>query len=181
MASVTIPEEDRTLTDVEAIQSFLSQHGIWYRRFEGSDRLGDEATNEEILEAYSEPIEQLKAEGGYVTADVINLHAQTPNLEPMLDTFKKEHWHNEDEVRMIVKGSGLFHVHPEDAPVFRIEVIKGDMINIPRGTLHWFHLCSDRTLRAVRMFQEVSGWAPHYTESGVDDGFQPLCFGPAYL
>ena len=107
MASVTIPELDRTLTDVEEIQSFLSQFGIWYRRFEGSDTLGDDATNEEILEAYSEPIEKLKAEGGYVTADVINIHAQTPNLEAMLAKFDKEHWHDEDEVRFIVKGAGF--------------------------------------------------------------------------
>jgi 1,2-dihydroxy-3-keto-5-methylthiopentene dioxygenase len=181
MANVTIPEQDRTLTDVDEIREFLANYGIWYRRFEGSDELSEDASNEEILAAYAQPIEQLKAEGGYVTADVINIVPTTPNLDAMLAKFDKEHWHDEDEVRFIVKGNGLFHVHPKEGPVFRIEVSKGDMINVPRGTMHWFHLCSDRTIRAIRLFQDMAGWTPHYSESGTDTQFQPLCFGPSYV
>ena len=30
----------------------------------------------------------------------------------MLDKFSSEHWHDEDEVRFIVEGRGLFHIHP---------------------------------------------------------------------
>ena len=36
-------------------------------------------------------------------------------------------------------------------------------------------------LAAIRLFQDVSGWAPHYTDSGVDKGFEPVCFGPSYV
>jgi cupin superfamily acireductone dioxygenase involved in methionine salvage len=79
------------------------------------------------------------------------------------------------------RGRGIFHIHPEDDPVFRIEVERGDMINVPRGTRHWFDLCEDRDIRAIRLFQDLSGWTPHYTGSGADEGFQPLCFGPQYL
>jgi 1,2-dihydroxy-3-keto-5-methylthiopentene dioxygenase len=99
----------------------------------------------------------------------------------MLAKFSTEHWHDEDEVRLIVEGRGLFHIHPPDGPVFAIEVQAGDLIRVPRGTHHWFDLCGDRRIRAVRLFQDPSGWAPHYTNSGVDGGFQPVCFGPAYL
>jgi 1,2-dihydroxy-3-keto-5-methylthiopentene dioxygenase len=42
--------------------------------------------------------------------------------------FNKEHTHAEDEVRFIVKGRGLFHIHPIDHPVFAIEVEPGDLI-----------------------------------------------------
>jgi 1,2-dihydroxy-3-keto-5-methylthiopentene dioxygenase len=52
---------------------------------------------------------------------------------------------------------------------------------VPKGTHHWFDLCGDRRIRAVRLFQDPSGWTPHYTDSGVDRGFQPVCFGPSYL
>lgn len=181
MATLRIPEEDRTLTDTGEISAYLARYGIWYRRFEGSDQLGPEATDEEILLAYREPVEELKAEGGYVTADVINVRPDTPNLQAMLDRFNKEHWHDENEVRFIVHGRGLFHVHPPDAPVFSLEVVKGDMINVPHGTHHWFDLCEDRTIRAIRLFQDPSGWNPHYTESGEEQSYQPLCFGPSYL
>jgi 1,2-dihydroxy-3-keto-5-methylthiopentene dioxygenase len=65
--------------------------------------------------------------------------------------------------------------------VFAIEVEAGDLISVPRGTLHWFDLCADRRIRAIRLFQDVSGWTPHYTDSGVDANFQPVCFGPGYI
>ena len=61
------------------------------------------------------------------------------------------------------------------------EVAPGDLIRVPSGTWHWFDLCADRRIRAIRLFQDKSGWTPHYTESGVDSKFQPLCFGPTYI
>ncbi len=179
MATLTIRDEDRVLTEADEVSSFLAQFGIWYRQFEGTDQPGD--GDEAILAAYAEPIEKLKAEGGFVTADVIDIKADTPNLQAMLDRFNKEHWHDEDEVRFVVAGRGLFHIHPEDGPVFSLEVVEGDMISVPRGTHHWFDLCEDRTIRAIRLFQDPSGCTPHYTGSGEETRYQPLCFGPAYI
>lgn len=181
MASVTIPSEDRTLTEPGEIADFLAPFGIWYRRFDGNVGSLEGCSNDEILDAFSDPIEALKAEGGYVTADVINITPDLPNLDQMLAKFDKEHWHDEDEIRFIVEGNGLFHIHPADGPVFRIEVSEGDMINVPRGTQHWFHLCSDRRIKAIRLFQDMAGWTPHYTGSGRDEQFAPLCFGPSYI
>jgi 1,2-dihydroxy-3-keto-5-methylthiopentene dioxygenase len=112
---------------------------------------------------------------------VINIRPEVPGLETMLNRFNKEHWHDEDEVRFIVHGRGLFHVHPEGGPVFSIAVVKGDMIKVPQGTHHWFDLCADRTIRAIRLFQDVSGWTPQYTGTGKETGYQPLCFGPVYM
>jgi 1,2-dihydroxy-3-keto-5-methylthiopentene dioxygenase len=99
----------------------------------------------------------------------------------MLDRFNKEHTHAEDEVRFIVEGRGLFHVHPQHGSIFAIEVAAGDLINVPAGTKHWFDLCSDRRIRAIRLFKEQSGWTPQYTESGVASAYEPLCFGPSYV
>lgn len=181
MATLRIPDQDRTLTDAGEISAYLAQYGIWYRRFEGSDRLAPDATDEQILAAYREPVEKLMAEGDYVTADVINVRPDTPNLDAMLEKFNKEHWHDENEVRFIVHGRGLFHIHPPGAAVFSLEVVKGDMINVPHGTHHWFDLCEDKTIRAIRLFQDPSGWSPHYTGSGEEAHYQPLCFGPTYL
>ena len=181
MAVLHIPHEDRTLTDDAEVSDFLSQFGIWHRRFEGSDELDEDASEDQLLGAYEEPIRELMDEGGYVTADVIDITPDTPNLQAMLDKFNKEHWHDENEVRFIVKGRGLFHIHPEGHPVFSIEVVQGDMINVPRGTHHWFNLCEDRTIRAIRLFEDPSGWTPKYTGSGEETRSQPICFGPAYI
>lgn len=177
MAVVEIPENKIRLTDPDAIRETLAGIGIDYERWDADEaRVSPEASGADILAAYGPEIERLKAAGGYVTADVINIFPSTPNLDVMLEKFNKEHWHDEDEIRFIVKGHGLFHIAPKDAPVVSVEMEAGDLIRVPRGTLHWFNLCGDRTVRAIRLFQDVSGWTPHYTGSGLDSKFQPLCF-----
>jgi 1,2-dihydroxy-3-keto-5-methylthiopentene dioxygenase len=181
MAILRIPEENRTLNDAAAIEEYLADRGIDFERTAVGAAIADGATADQVLAAYADKISELKARGGYVTADVIDVKSDTPGLDAMLARFNSEHWHDEDEVRLIVEGRGLFHIHPADGPVFAIEVEPGDLIRVPRGTHHWFDLCGDRRIRAIRLFQDPSGWTPHYTSSGVDRDFQPLCFGPSYI
>ena len=181
MASLKIPEEGRTITEPTEVREFLAEYGIEYERTGAAPGLTAQSTADEILAAWGPKIHELKQSGGYVTADVIDVKPETPNLEAMLKRFSSEHWHDEDEVRLIVEGRGLFHIHPPGKPVFALEVEAGDLIRVPRGTHHWFDLCGDRRIRAIRLFQDQSGWTPHYTESGEDAKHQPLCFGPAYI
>jgi len=176
MAVVRIPEEKRTITAPNDITARLEKAGIQYEVWKPEHSVPQDAPSETILDAYSSEIERLKRLGGYVTADVIDVNAQTPNLESMLSKFKREHWHDEDEVRFIIAGRGVFHIHPLNSPVLAIQVDAGDLIRVPNGTLHWFDLCPDRHIRAIRLFQDPSGWTPHYTESGIDSRFQPVCF-----
>jgi 1,2-dihydroxy-3-keto-5-methylthiopentene dioxygenase len=181
MALVKIPERGQTISEPPAVSSFLARHGITYERWESVSRVPADASGDEVLHAYSDKIDELKALGGYTTADVIDVSPATPNLDTMLAKFSREHWHNEDEVRFIVEGRGLFHISPPGGPVFAIEVEAGDLIRVPRGTHHWFDLCAERRIRAIRLFQDVSGWTPQYTDSGIDKNFQPLCFGPSFV
>jgi 1,2-dihydroxy-3-keto-5-methylthiopentene dioxygenase len=181
MALLKIPEEDRTLTEPAAVRGFLAEYGIEYERTGAAPGVSAESTSDQILAAWAPKVDELKQRGGYVVADVIDVKPDTPNLDAMLKRFSSEHWHDEDEVRLIVEGRGLFHIHPPGKPVFALEVEAGDLIRVPRGTHHWFDLCGERRIRAIRLFQDPSGWTPHYTESGEDAKFQPLCFGPAYI
>ena len=176
MALVTILDEDKTITEREAIAAYLIRNGIDYEHWTPAHPVAPDAPPEEILRAYAKEIDELKARGGYVTADVIDVSPDTPGLEAMLRKFSSEHWHDEDEVRFIIAGHGLFHIHTKAGPVIAIEVEAGDLIRVPRGTWHWFNLCADRRIRAIRLFQDMAGWTPIYTESGVDQGFLPVCF-----
>ena len=181
MAIVNIPSEQRTLRERADVAAFLATHGIEYDCWTPAHPVPADAPADAVLAAYATEIDTLKRRGGYVTADVIDVKPDTPNLDMMLAKFSREHWHDEDEVRFIIEGRGLFHVHPATGAVFAIEVEAGDLIRVPRGTHHWFDLCGDRRIRAIRLFQDMSGWAPHYTDSGVDKGFEPVCFGPTYV
>ena len=181
MAVVRFPDEERTVTGEAAVREALAGVGIDYERWQPSHPIPDGAPAEAVLAAYATEIDRLKKAGGYVTADVIDVSPQTPNLDTMLAKFRREHWHDEDEVRFILRGRGVFHIHPKDAPVMAIEVAPGDLIRVPRGTHHWFDLCSERDIRAIRLFQDASGWTPRYTDTGVEARYEPVCLGPSYI
>ena len=181
MAQIRIADEKRTIEDAADVTTYLAGLGIMYERWEPTHALSHSASAEEVLDAYAPEIDRLKALGGYVTADVIDVHAQTPGLEAMLQKFRSEHWHDEDEVRFIIEGRGVFHFHPRTGPVIALEVAPGDLIRVPGGTWHWFDLCMDKRVRAIRLFKDPAGWAPRYTQSGVDARYEPVCWGPAYI
>ena len=181
MARINIPELEKRIQEPLEIAEFLAQFDIQYENWPVRGRIGEDASDEDILEAYEPEIERLKKRGGYVTADVINVNPETPELEDMLNLFNKEHRHTDDEVRFIVEGRGIFHIHPDPHPVFAIQVESGDLINVPAGTRHWFDLCEENRIRAIRLFMDTSGWTPRYVDKGVHAGYVPMCWGPAYI
>ena len=154
MATVNIPDEKKTLTQDSEIRDYLDAIGITYEKRQPSHELPEGASAAEVLAAYAPEIDRLKAEGGYVTADVIDVSPATPGLDAMLNRFNSEHWHDEDEVRFIIEGRGLFHIHPCEGSVVSITVEAGDLLRVPRGTWHWFDLCQEKRIRAIRLFQE---------------------------
>jgi len=164
MAVLRFPSEDRMIEDEHEICASLAALGIDYESWDLS-RVPADASAETVLAAY---------------AQVIDVNPATPNLDAMLARFDKEHTHSEDEVRFILAGRGIFFLHLGDK-VVSVEVGPGDMLRVPKGTMHWFTLCEDRRIRAIRWFQDTTGWTPHYTGTGVDQAYQPLCFGPAYF
>lgn len=172
MAILTIPDKQQEIRDVEAIIGYLSGIGITYEQWRSPLTLSENATASEILAAYAPDLETLKQKGGYTTADVIDITAQTLNLEAMLAKFRDEHWHDEDEVRFIVSGRGVFHIHPKAGEVIAVTVEAGDLLLVPTGTHHWFDLCEDRQVRAIRLFQDPAGWTPIYTKSGLEQKYK---------
>ncbi len=184
MAILNIPDKNQILQDYNKVRDFLAGINIVYEYWEPVADLSHDASNDEVLIAYSKLINELKRRGGYVTADVITVNKNTPGLDAMLAKFNIEHRHDEDEVRYILSGRGLFHIHSQQQKrdqVVAIEVDAGDLICIPRDTLHWFDLCGDLKIRAIRLFQNVSGWTPHYTHSAIDRKYEPVCWGPRYI
>ena len=179
MAVLRFPDTNQMIDNLAAIRSSLASLGIDYELW-SLDRVPQDCSADDVLAAYADEIAEMKERGGYVTADVIDVNPSTPNLDAMLARFDKEHTHDEDEVRFLLAGRGIFFLHI-NGRVASVEVGPGDMLRVPRGTTHWFTLCEDRRIRAIRWFQDTTGWTPHYTDSGVEKGYQPLCFGPAYL
>ncbi|MBE9066755.1 cupin domain-containing protein, partial [Leptolyngbya cf. ectocarpi LEGE 11479] len=151
------------ITDQSAVKDYLAKINIGFERWPTHADLGSGTSSDDILAAYDSEVALLSKQNGYTTADVINIEATMPNLDAMLAKFDKEHWHDEDEVRFILDGLGIFHINPPDRPVVAVTVTAGDLLVVPKGTKHWFHLGSERRVCAIRLFQDTRGWAPHYT------------------
>src|SRR5689334_7321994 len=102
VAVLRIPDELRSLRDEAEVRDYLAGIGIEYERWETPGHLAENASAEQVLSAYALQIKELKRRGGYVTADVIDVNADTPGLDVMLAKFNIEHTHDEDEVRYII-------------------------------------------------------------------------------
>ncbi len=173
MATLTIPDQQSTLTAFEDIRAYLAARGVWIDRWTASHPFADDASQDEILAAYAHVLQPLMAQHGYQTADVISVHAQTPNLPEIRAKFLREHTHTEDEVRFFVDGQGYFWFNLPEAengpePVFCVKCEAGDILSVPANVKHWFDLGPVAFVKTIRIFTDSSGWTPHYTDSGVD-------------
>jgi 1,2-dihydroxy-3-keto-5-methylthiopentene dioxygenase len=129
--------------------------------------VSDEA---EVLAAYREPIERLKAERGFVHADVVAMVPDHPLREELRRKFLDEHTHSEDEARFFVAGSGVFFIHHQRR-VYALRCDRGDLINVPAGTRHWFDMGTRPSFRCIRWFTNPQGWVAEWTGSPIASRF----------
>ncbi|HLT23449.1 MAG TPA: hypothetical protein VKZ84_08395 [Bacteriovoracaceae bacterium] len=170
MAILTLLDPvEKIIIDPSEIKSFMNERGIIFEQWEASIPLKDTDSQETILKAYEHELKPYMEKHGYVNADVINVHKETPNIEAVRAKFLSEHTHSEDEVRFFVDGEGAFYFHlQERQEVFKLLCQKGDFISVPKGYTHWFDLAPTYFVKAIRVFQSPEGWVASYTNSNVD-------------
>ncbi len=111
---------------------------------------------------YRAPLDKVKSDHAYVEEDIIELRPDTPNLEGICAKFIDEHYHDDDEVRFVLGGEGIFDIRSTDDRWMRVVVEKGDLIVVPAGRHHRFMLTDKKAIRCVRLYKDESGWVPHY-------------------
>lgn len=172
MAILSIPDLNKTVHNVSEIRQFLNERGVFFDQWQADVVFEDTANQEEILKAYESSLTPFMNAGGYQTADVITINKLTENYEAIRAKFLAEHTHSEDEIRFFVDGEGLFWFNLENEPVFNLLCEKGDLISVPAGTKHWFDAGENNPfVKAIRIFIDMSGWVPIYTESGLEQRF----------
>lgn len=173
MAILTILDPERQeILDPKDIKKFMNDRGIIFEQWTASMPLKDSDDQETILKAYEHELVPYMKEHGYQSADVINVHQGTPNIEAIRAKFLSEHVHSEDEVRFFVDGEGYFFFHlPERMEVLKLLCEKGDFISVPKGYTHWFDLAPRYFVKAIRVFQTPEGWVANYTNSGKEQKY----------
>ncbi|MFZ4714547.1 MAG: 1,2-dihydroxy-3-keto-5-methylthiopentene dioxygenase [Bacteriovoracaceae bacterium] len=172
MASLYLPKEKKTIEDFEQIKAYLNVYGVLHEKWEANVKLTDDSTQEQILDAYEHSLKPYMSKFGYKTADVINVHENTPNLLAIRQKFLPEHTHSEDEVRFFVDGEGVFWFN-FGSEVAALTCRAGDLISVPAGYKHWFDLGPKAFVKAIRVFIDPAGWVANYTNSGIEIPYNP--------
>ena len=173
MAVLSIPTKNYSTSNPKEILAFFNARGLFFDQWSCDVVFEDSATQEEILDAYSKDLKPFMENGNYETVDVISINSLTENYGAIRSKFLAEHTHTEDEIRFFVDGQGIFWFNLETEPVFNLLCEKGDLISVPAGTKHWFDAGeSNPFVKAIRIFIDMSGWVPHYTESGIENEFK---------
>ena len=173
MAVLFHPKTNTSTTDLEAIKNIIGKYNVYLAQWEASKPLHNDSTQDEILAAYSHELKPFMEKNGYVTADVINVHPETPNLSAIREKFMKEHTHSEDEIRFFVDGEGIFWFHFDDGEVYSVTCTAGDFMSVPKNYKHWFDLHPKYFVKAIRIFSNMEGWTPNYTNSNIDASYNP--------
>lgn len=173
MATLYFPKNKKMVENFNEIKTYLNSKGVIHERWAAKKEFQDTATQDEILDAYSDDLKPYMAKNGYTTADVITVNHLTPNIEAIRQKFLPEHTHTEDEVRFFVDGEGVFWFNFENDEVAALTCRRGDLISVPKGYKHWFDLGSKPFVKAIRLFIDPSGWIANYTNSGIDQNYNP--------
>ena len=75
------------IKDPKEIKAFMNQRGIIFEQWEASSPLNDTDSQETILKAFEHELGPYMKKHGYVNADVINVHKETPNIEAIRTKF----------------------------------------------------------------------------------------------
>lgn len=161
-------------TDAERIREVLAGLGARFTRWE-LKQLPEDATQDQVLDAYRSEIDGVLASEGYTLVDVVQLRRgegaewEKTAREARLK-FLSEHQHDDDEDRFFASGSGVFYLRALGR-VHAVFCEAGDVISVPANTTHWFDMGTDPEYVSVRFFHDDDGWVGHFTGSTIAEGF----------
>ena len=163
-------------SDPGTIKDFLRARGVAFELWEVSAEARalaakarmDDADKQALLDLFADRIAEKALADGYQSADVVAIRPDLPNVDEALGKFDRVHFHDDDEVRAIVGGEGVFGFVGDDGRQFTLTMQPGEYISLPAGMWHWFYCLDSKNVTAIRLFKDNPSWVPHYrsTERG---------------
>lgn len=89
---------------------------------------------------------------------LFSLSPEMDGLSDLLVKFDQVHDHAAPEIRLILKGEGIFNIYTPEKVKHEIRVQSGSFLVIPKEVAHNFTLTETRTITALRVFQDQEGW-----------------------
>lgn len=159
--------------DAGEIAKRLQPIAVTFERWQANARLDDDASQDEVIDAYRESVDRLMKAHDFRSVDVVVMQPDNPSREMLREKFLHEHVHSEFEVRFFVDGQGLFCIHTDDK-VYAVLCTRGDLISVPANTRHWFDMGPAPFFKAIRLFTTTDGWVAQYTADPIAQRFPRL-------
>jgi methylthioribulose-1-phosphate dehydratase len=112
-----------------------------------------------------------RAAKGYNYSDVVTVSRESlgDKFDETLKRFASEHFHSAPEVRGVLAGSGYFDIRSTDGRWIRIQVLSGDVLELPAGSYHRFICDRSDYIKALRLFKGNPVWTPIPVCAADDD------------
>lgn len=159
-----------TMNDSASIADKLAVLNIGFAQWPTPATLNKSDGQAEVLVAYRKQVKELCEKFDFKTVDVAAVTPDHPQLNGMREKFLSEHTHDDYEARFFVDGSGMFYIH-QNGCVYMLHCQKGDLINLPAHTPHWFDMGAKPSFKAIRFFRIDEGWVGHATGSDIASHF----------
>jgi 1,2-dihydroxy-3-keto-5-methylthiopentene dioxygenase len=177
MAILTPLSTVAPMTDPEAIRAWLAARGVSFEVWDlpaeaaelGAKAALDDDDKARLLALFAERLREKADRDGYRSADVVAIRPTAPGVADALAKFDRVHFHDDDEVRAIVGGTGIFGFVGDDGRQFILQMFAGEYISLPAGVWHWFYCTPEMNVTALRLFRDEPAWVAHYrsTERGT--------------
>lgn len=143
---------NKVLGHAEDIASTLAAVGIEFRELPLESRVQAGASEQEILAALGETLEQLKRDSDLSHSEVISIdqrHWPREGDKPV--DAPVEVLADSAQLYLFLAGQGLLSLHIDDF-VYGLIGERNALVSVPAGTRHWFDLGEFPHCAAIRLF-----------------------------
>lgn len=157
----------RVSDDVDCLSDALAEAGILYQHWSCLSVLPNCVISElDMLDLFSEQIEQVKSNYGYNEADVAIMKPGDAFAVSVRGRYLSEHTHEEDEARFFIAGKTLMYIHANQK-VHILECNRGDFVIIPKGIKHWMDIGPKPDFSVIRWFNSKRAFVNQFTDGFV--------------
>lgn len=141
---------NKVLTHAEDIASTLAAVGVGYRRLQAPAALRPGCGEQAFDEACGPWLQEVMAEGGYRHRQLLSLERNHPQKLELRARYLDEQTQSAPCAWLFVGGFGQLSLHLDDH-VYVLRAEKGDLLQLPAGTPHWFDSGEEPHLLLARL------------------------------